>query len=120
MLLTQVLIKQVSYAIYNSSASSLRISPVTFSCWMLAAICWSAADWFWETSFATSILLFIVYTESVIFLIIPSILSIASFEVTDNFLISTATTENPLPYSPALAASIDALRPKRLVIEISL
>ncbi|MNI90580.1 hypothetical protein D3C73_1481190 [compost metagenome] len=35
--------------------------------------------------------------------------------ISDNFLISTATTENPFPCSPALAASIAALRAKRLV-----
>ena len=40
-----------------------------------------------------------------------------SFDVSESFLISSATTANPLPYSPALAASIDALSPKRLVCE---
>ena len=33
----------------------------------------------------------------------------------DNFLISFATTPNPLPASPALAASIDALSESKLV-----
>jgi len=32
-----------------------------------------------------------------------------------NFLISSATTENPLPASPALAASIAAFNANRLV-----
>ena len=47
--------------------------------------------------------------------IIVSILSIDSFEVLESFLISFATTENPLPYSPALAASIDAFSPNKFV-----
>lgn len=38
-----------------------------------------------------------------------------SAEFKDNFLISVATTENPFPYSPALAASIAAFNPKRFV-----
>lgn len=32
-----------------------------------------------------------------------------------SFLISSATTANPFPYSPALAASIDAFKARRLV-----
>jgi len=37
------------------------------------------------------------------------------FDCSASFLISSATTENPFPASPALAASIAAFKAKRLV-----
>ena len=42
-------------------------------------------------------------------------LSDDSFDFSASFLISSATTVNPLPASPALAASIDAFRASKLV-----
>ncbi|MPM99045.1 hypothetical protein SDC9_146235 [bioreactor metagenome] len=63
--------------------------------------------------------LFIVLTASSAFLCNSlAILSISFVEVDDcsaNFLISSATTANPLPASPALAASIAAFRANKLV-----
>ncbi len=47
--------------------------------------------------------------------IIFSISLVALVVLSANFLTSSATTANPLPASPALAASIAALRAKRLV-----
>ena len=38
-----------------------------------------------------------------------------SFDCSDNFFIDSATTENPFPCSPALAASIDALSASKFV-----
>ncbi len=45
-----------------------------------------------------------------------SLISSADFDDSSaNFLISSATTANPLPCSPALAASIEALSASRFV-----
>lgn len=43
------------------------------------------------------------------------ILSTALLVWSDNFLISSATTTKPLPASPALAASIEAFKARRLI-----
>jgi len=45
----------------------------------------------------------------------PVIFSVASEDCPASFLTSSATTANPFPCSPALAASIAALRASRFV-----
>jgi hypothetical protein len=57
---------------------------------------------------------------SLISLTIFAISSVASLEFSASFLISSATTANPFPCSPALAASIDALSAKRFVCSVIL
>ncbi len=49
---------------------------------------------------------------------ISSILVVAVFDSSARLLISSATTANPLPASPALAASIAAFKAKRLVCSV--
>ncbi len=56
-----------------------------------------------------------VSTSFISWLIISVILLVASFVSSDNWRISSATTANPLPASPALAASIEALSARRFV-----
>ena len=69
--------------------------------------------------FAIFLASFIVLTAAFVSCINSSIISsISSANLPDSsasFLISSATTENPLPASPALAASMAALRANRLV-----
>ena len=62
-----------------------------------------------------SIILTFLLISSFIDIIISDIFFVASSDESDNFLISFATTPNPLPASPALAASIDALSESKLV-----
>ncbi|MNI57659.1 hypothetical protein D3C73_1127320 [compost metagenome] len=50
-----------------------------------------------------------------IFLIISAIFVVASLLLSDNSFIDLATTAKPLPYSPALAASILAFNDNMLV-----
>lgn len=59
--------------------------------------------------------LFDIEILSKIFRTISSITDIASSVCSASFLISLATTENPLPASPALAASIAALSANKFV-----
>ena len=56
-----------------------------------------------------------LFTLSITFSIIVLILFISFPVLSDNDLISCATTENPLPASPALAASIEAFKASKLV-----
>jgi len=51
-------------------------------------------------------------------LVISWILDAEALELSDSFLISSATTANPFPVSPALAASIAALRASKVVWEV--
>ena len=48
------------------------------------------------------------------FILIPEVLT-ADFDASANLRTSSATTANPLPYSPALPASILAFRANKLV-----
>ena len=56
-------------------------------------------------------------TSVVSLLMMAPICSVASLVSSESLRISSATTANPLPASPALAASIDALSARRLVWE---
>ena len=102
---------------YILSAKLFSSLILTLSSSIASSISPSAVDWFCDTSFILYNPVSIPFIPLEISFIILSILLMDSFDVSESFLISSATTANPRPYSPALAASIDALSPKRLVWE---
>ena len=86
-----------------------------FNSFTASTICNKAISCFCDEFIEISILFSTLFTES---FILPSISFICVIEVVldmDNFLISEATTEKPLPSSPALEASMAAFNPRRFV-----
>ena len=82
---------------------------------------WINCDCFWPPETEALVLSTISVDWSLIAPIIFSISLVESALCSANFLISAATTEKPLPASPALAASMEAFKANKLVWrEISL
>ena len=91
---------------------SLSRSPNTLLVWLSSSPCWSIIS---VTFFMVSTVVLELRINSSI---MPVIWLADSLDCSASFLISSATTANPLPCSPALAASILAFKAKRLVCEV--
>ena len=101
-----------SLILVTPSATDL-IHPLTFS--KIFLVLFISSDCLFIASCTVSIVDIVFSEFSPRFIIIFSISADAALLWSASLLISTATTAKPFPLSPALAASIDALRLNRFV-----
>ena len=101
------------WVIFSTSSASL------LTCWLIflntSTVLFNASVWNATLSPASPAVSMVAARRSWIWLIISPIWLPAFPDCSASLRISSETTANPLPASPALAASIDAFKDKRLV-----